>query len=58
MIPECTGESCSTVLLGVSVVTTDKVLGNAVLKLIAGNSPSLTASNQYTMLLVSSSERL
>ena len=47
-----------TVLLGVSVVTTDKVLGNAVLKLIQGNSPSLTASNQYTMLLVSSSDRL
>jgi prepilin-type N-terminal cleavage/methylation domain-containing protein len=47
-----------TVMLGVSVVTTDKKLGQAVLKLIAGNSPSLTATNQYTMLLVSSSERL
>jgi len=46
------------VLLGVSVVTTDAELGQAVLKLIAGSSPTRTGANQYTMVLVASTDPL
>jgi len=47
-----------TVLIGVSVVTTDPLLGNQVLRLVSKSNPSLTSADHYTMLMASTSDGL
>jgi prepilin-type N-terminal cleavage/methylation domain-containing protein len=43
-------------MLGVSVVTNEKALGNAVLKLLARANPRLTHGTSYTLLIVGAGE--